>query len=162
MIAGAWSENYERAASLRLPAAVGFEMRRRIRRPTSECSLFLPSFVSAQSGLDLPYVRMLRLARTLHSSPLLPAIRPKVPIFPATSVMTFSSAPPALQRPTSKAALEAMQQHDIERHYRPFLAKKGDEEDWVERLELDTVQRMAKERSQPIKVLVLYGSLRER
>ncbi|BGP55989.1 hypothetical protein JCM8202v2_003596 [Rhodotorula sphaerocarpa] len=55
-----------------------------------------------------------------------------------------------------------MQQHDIERLYRPFLAKKGDEEDWVERLELDTVQRMAKERSQPIKVLVLYGSLRER
>ncbi|POY75641.1 hypothetical protein BMF94_1263 [Rhodotorula taiwanensis] len=78
---------------------------------------------------------------------------------PATSVMTFSAAAP-LAAVSQPGSAEADGKH---LRYKPFaVAKKGDAGDWVDGLELDTVQRMSAERGKPIKVLVLYGSLRER
>ncbi|KAL7337942.1 flavoprotein-like protein [Rhodotorula toruloides] len=56
-----------------------------------------------------------------------------------------------------------MREEEVDRRYRPFLATKNgeDEPDWVEALELDTAREMqAKEKR--VKVLVLYGSLRQR
>lgn len=78
---------------------------------------------------------------------------------PATSVMTFSAAAP-LAAVSQPGSAEADGKH---LRYKPFaVAKKGDAGDWVDGLELDTVQRMSAERGKPVKVLVLYGSLRER
>lgn len=55
----------------------------------------------------------------------------------------------------------------IREKYRPFLLDKEDNKaDWVDDLELDTVTKMAAENMQRtgerLKVLVLYGSLRQR
>ena len=55
----------------------------------------------------------------------------------------------------------------IRKEYRPFLLKKNvNGEDWIEHLELATVTKMASEDIQRTnerpKVLVLFGSLRER
>lgn len=65
----------------------------------------------------------------------------------------------------SASALAALSADDVERRYRPFRATKNavGEADWVESLELDTVKQLV-ERSQErdLRVLVLYGSLRER
>ncbi|GAA6020839.1 hypothetical protein JCM10207_001675 [Rhodosporidiobolus poonsookiae] len=66
--------------------------------------------------------------------------------------------------PTTRGALEAMALDEIKARYRPFLATKNaaDEADWVDDLELDTVQELAQRFPRPVRVLVLYGSLRER
>jgi hypothetical protein len=40
--------------------------------------------------------------------------------------------------------------------------KAVDAEDWVERLELEAVSALHRQRDEKLKVLVLYGSLRER
>lgn len=79
------------------------------------------------------------------------------------------TATTALGSPTTAASLEALSTQDVEARYRPYLATKNaaDEPDWTAQLELDTVKdmvlRMRELQGQPeIKVLVLYGSLRER
>jgi len=46
-------------------------------------------------------------------------------------------------------------------HYKVFQLPSDTKDDWVADLELDNVQEMARN-AEPIKVLVLYGSLRER
>ncbi|GJN93236.1 hypothetical protein Rhopal_006283-T1 [Rhodotorula paludigena] len=78
----------------------------------------------------------------------------------------MSSTSTSADRLTDNAsALAALSADDVERRYRPFRATKNavGEADWVESLELDTVKQLV-ERSQErdLRVLVLYGSLRER
>ncbi|KAG0640172.1 hypothetical protein HOY80DRAFT_1136176 [Tuber brumale] len=57
---------------------------------------------------------------------------------------------------------------ELSRKYRPYLLPRDEtEKDWVSELELDTVERISKEHllgrgEEPLKVLVLYGSLRVR
>ena len=56
---------------------------------------------------------------------------------------------------------------ELSRRYRPYLLPKEEvEKDWISELELDTVERISRENLQrgeePLKILVLYGSLRER
>jgi hypothetical protein len=57
---------------------------------------------------------------------------------------------------------------DVESRYRPFLAKASGEtevDDWTSTLELDTVCKMVEAigpEAPQLKILVLYGSLRER
>ncbi|GAA5987715.1 hypothetical protein JCM10908_007180 [Rhodotorula pacifica] len=70
----------------------------------------------------------------------------------------------AARVPTTLEALQQMEHVDVESRYRPFRATRNAEAelDWVDALDLETVQKMAHARSEPIKVLVLYGSLRER
>lgn len=70
-------------------------------------------------------------------------------------------------RPTSIAALVSLSKPLVEKFYRPFIipALDGAEPvatDWVDELELDLVSQMASQLQEPIKLLVLYGSLRER
>lgn len=78
--------------------------------------------------------------------------------------VTMNGLSASAQVPTSLAAVDQMTLEQVEARYRPFRAKKNaaGEPDWVESLELDTVQKMAQSRSQPVRILVLYGSLRER
>lgn len=79
------------------------------------------------------------------------------------------TATTALGSPTTASSLQALSAQDVEVRYRPYLATKNaaDDPDWTAQLELDTVKdmvrRMRELQGQPdIKVLVLYGSLRER
>jgi len=56
---------------------------------------------------------------------------------------------------------------ELSRKYRPYLLPKEEVgKDWISELELDTVERISRENLQrgeePLKILVLYGSLRER
>ncbi|RPA95389.1 arsenate resistance ArsH [Choiromyces venosus 120613-1] len=56
---------------------------------------------------------------------------------------------------------------ELGRKYRPYLLPKQEaEKDWITELELDTVERISREHLQrgeePLRILVLYGSLRER
>ncbi|GAB7342278.1 hypothetical protein MBLNU457_g0515t1 [Dothideomycetes sp. NU457] len=67
----------------------------------------------------------------------------------------------------SLAISEADDDPEIRRTYRPFLlAREVEESDWVSKLELSTAMKMAEEdlaqTGSRLKVLVLYGSLRER
>lgn len=67
----------------------------------------------------------------------------------------------------SLAIRECDDEPRIREKYRPFLLEKEDNKpDWVDDLELDTVTAMAAENMQRtgerLKVLVLYGSLRQR
>ncbi|GAA5898369.1 hypothetical protein JCM5296_001353 [Sporobolomyces johnsonii] len=75
-----------------------------------------------------------------------------------------SSAEPLAS--TSAASLAALPQETVDARYRPFLDVKkpesGDEADWVDQLELDTVTEMAARFPRKLKILILYGSLRER
>lgn len=68
----------------------------------------------------------------------------------------------SLLPPTTLAALSSLPQSHIEAIYRPYLARKDTGADWVDALELDTVSALAESRKEKIKLLVLYGSLRER
>ncbi|GAA5820419.1 hypothetical protein JCM3770_002435 [Rhodotorula araucariae] len=69
---------------------------------------------------------------------------------------------------TTAASLAALAAQDVEARYRPFRATKNgpDEGDWTEALELETVREMVRrgreKGEREIRVLVLYGSLRER
>ncbi|CAD6588512.1 MAG: hypothetical protein ASARMPREDX12_003353, partial [Alectoria sarmentosa] len=74
----------------------------------------------------------------------------------------------AMPRPISTIATSEVENGaDDDTRYRPFLL---DEEtrssDWISALELDTVTEMAQKdlqaTNQPLRVLVLYGSLRQR
>jgi len=56
---------------------------------------------------------------------------------------------------------------ELTRKYRPYLLPNEEgEKDWISEQELDTVERISKENLQrgegPLKILVLYGWLRER
>lgn len=73
------------------------------------------------------------------------------------------------RQPHHRRFARTLSTQDVEARYRPYLATKNaaDEPDWTAQLELDTVKdmvlRMRELQGQPeIKVLVLYGSLRER
>ncbi|KAG0665162.1 hypothetical protein C6P46_000259 [Rhodotorula mucilaginosa] len=70
----------------------------------------------------------------------------------------------AVRVPTTTEAVHRLTSDEVEARYRPFRTTKNNEgePDWTESLELDTVQKLAQARSEPVKVLVLYGSLRER
>ncbi|KWU43234.1 arsenate resistance ArsH [Rhodotorula sp. JG-1b] len=70
----------------------------------------------------------------------------------------------AIRVPTTTEAVHRLTSDEVEARYRPFRTTKNNEgePDWIESLELDTVQKLAQARSEPVKVLVLYGSLRER
>ncbi|GAA5880557.1 hypothetical protein JCM3774_002008 [Rhodotorula dairenensis] len=70
----------------------------------------------------------------------------------------------AAQVPTATAAVYQMTTDEVEARYRPFRATKNPEgePDWVDSLELETVQTMVQSHPEPVRVLVLYGSLRER
>ncbi|GAA5961293.1 hypothetical protein JCM8115_001540 [Rhodotorula mucilaginosa] len=70
----------------------------------------------------------------------------------------------AVRVPTTTEAVHRLTSDEVEARYRPFRTTKNNEgePDWIESLELDTVQKLAQARSEPVKVLVLYGSLRER
>jgi arsenic resistance protein ArsH len=59
--------------------------------------------------------------------------------------------------------LARMDDQEVDRRYRPFLITKNaeDEPDWVDELELNTVREM-QAKSKQVKVLILYGSLRQR
>ena len=75
------------------------------------------------------------------------------------------SLPP---RPQTPAQLDALSAADADRLYRPFLTRPEPEEgDWVQELELDTVNSLlqattGKGKHRRPKVLILYGSLRAR
>ena len=62
---------------------------------------------------------------------------------------------------TTVASLEALSLPEIESRYRPYLQSKASH-DWTAELELDIVKSMTATLSNPIRLLVLYGSLRER
>ncbi|GAA5900147.1 hypothetical protein JCM6882_002626 [Rhodosporidiobolus microsporus] len=82
-----------------------------------------------------------------------------------SSFSPFPSPPSSLPSlPQTASAVSALSQNDVDALYRPFLLTKNasDEPDWVEGLELDGAREVAKAFGRPVKVLVLYGSLRER
>lgn len=66
--------------------------------------------------------------------------------------------------PLTPADLCALQTDETEARYRPFLLteQQKQEEDWVAALELETVSAMVSASGRKLKILVLYGSLRER
>ena len=74
----------------------------------------------------------------------------------------------AMPRPLSTIATSEMDNGaDDDTRYRPFLLdEKTRSSDWISALELDTATEMARQNflatSQPLRVLVLYGSLRTR
>ncbi|BGP42985.1 hypothetical protein JCM10450v2_007104 [Rhodotorula kratochvilovae] len=69
---------------------------------------------------------------------------------------------------TTAASLAALATEDVEARYRPFRATKNapDEADWTEGLELEVVREMGRREKEKgereVRLLVLYGSLRER
>ncbi|KAM0746988.1 arsenate resistance ArsH [Meredithblackwellia eburnea MCA 4105] len=67
---------------------------------------------------------------------------------------------------TTATSLKNMSLSDVDQLYRPYLAVKagnsGAASDWVKDLELDSVSKMMPSDLPRIKLLVLYGSLRER
>lgn len=68
-----------------------------------------------------------------------------------------------LARPSTVARLSALEAPEIESRYRPYLTLKDEQEaDWISQLELDTVTEMASSFPRKVKLLILYGSLRER
>ncbi|KPV71516.1 uncharacterized protein RHOBADRAFT_67059 [Rhodotorula graminis WP1] len=87
----------------------------------------------------------------------------------ATLAASSSSTASKATSSVTAASLDTLAPHEVDSLYRPFLATKNaaDEPDWTAHLELDTVRQMVRDASEqrgqpPIKVLVLYGSLRER
>ena len=74
----------------------------------------------------------------------------------------------AIQRPISAVATtESENVLDCDVRYRPFLLdEKVRSTDWISELKLDTASEMMEQNlcatSQPLRVLVLYGSLRKR
>lgn len=80
------------------------------------------------------------------------------------SFTTMNGSLSAIRVPTTTEAVHRLTSDEVEARYRPFRTTKNNEgePDWINSLELDTVQKLAQARSEPVKVLVLYGSLRER
>ncbi len=77
-------------------------------------------------------------------------------------------APMALQKPKSAfAKLDSENPPDYRARYKPFLLdEQTTSTDWISELVLDTVADLARQdlltTAQPLRVLVLYGSLRKR
>ncbi|KAK4699360.1 arsenical resistance protein ArsH, partial [Phenoliferia sp. Uapishka_3] len=71
------------------------------------------------------------------------------------SIHPLSTAPPSYTAST-------MPQDEVARRYRPYLLSEPTADDWVSQLELDTVSSMSAAFPRKIKLLVLYGSLRQR
>lgn len=67
---------------------------------------------------------------------------------------------PAFAAINSVADLDSLSPAEVEARYRPFLVSKG--EDWVGQLELDLVSELSAAQMKPIRVAILYGSLRTR
>lgn len=80
----------------------------------------------------------------------------------------FLVATMAVQRPISAVATTQSEHGaDCDVRYRPFLLdEKTRSTDWISELELDTASKMVEQNlgatGQPLRVLVLYGSLRKR
>lgn len=80
----------------------------------------------------------------------------------------MTNSPPTDLPPASVPELEALDQAGVEQRYRPFLTKAAgetDADDWATALELDAVKDMVAALgpdASKIKILVLYGSLRDR
>ncbi|ORY55952.1 flavo protein-like protein [Leucosporidium creatinivorum] len=74
----------------------------------------------------------------------------------------MTQSPPRLI--ASPADLNALSPAEVEARYRPFLLTElqKQESNWVDELELETVAAMAGASESKIKLVVLYGSLRER
>ncbi|GMF71278.1 unnamed protein product [Aspergillus oryzae] len=72
----------------------------------------------------------------------------------------------SIRTPQSLALPESEDDPAVRQKYRPFILSNTAEEDWVSDLELTTALKMAennlKNTNQRLKVLVLYGSLRQR
>jgi hypothetical protein len=66
--------------------------------------------------------------------------------------------------PSSVAQVSALPLEEVTSRYRPYTLSAAQREDdpWVDQLELDTVRDMSKAFGRQIRLLVLYGSLRER
>ena len=64
--------------------------------------------------------------------------------------------------PTTPSALASMSLAEVRLAYRPYHAPPTQEADWTSKLELDTVTTLHSTLPRPIKLLVLYGSLRQR
>lgn len=77
---------------------------------------------------------------------------------PRSAAMSSSSVP----APPTPASLSAMAPADVDRLYRPFHLSDPKTPDWVSNLELDTVSTLSRTLPSKLKLLVLYGSLRER
>lgn len=83
------------------------------------------------------------------------------------SMSILSTYPVA--RPTTTALVSSLPLEDVEQLYRPFLLPPlpfdadASQRDWVDDLELDDAMNLATRSADgPVRVLVLYGSLRER
>lgn len=66
--------------------------------------------------------------------------------------------------PSSVAQLQALPKDEVDSRYRPYILSQEQQnsDPWVERLELDTAREMSNAFGRQIRLLVLYGSLRER
>lgn len=100
-----------------------------------------------------------RLLNNARGTRPLPALRRLM-----TSAPAFETAPP----PATPDEVAAVELAAVESRYRPFLAKAAGEteaDDWTSTLELDTVREMVEAigpDGPQLRILVLYGSLRER
>jgi hypothetical protein len=103
--------------------------------------------------------RFLGMQRLAFSALTLSLLRPF-----HRNLSTMNGSLSAVRVPTTTEAVHRLTSDEVEARYRPFRTTKNNEgePDWTESLELDTVQKLAQARSEPVKVLVLYGSLRER
>jgi len=68
----------------------------------------------------------------------------------------------SLSAVSQPADLDGMSAAEVQARYRPFASKEGSnaEDDWVSQLEIDFVTRLSLAQARPIRVAVLYGSLR--
>ncbi|KAL8277868.1 hypothetical protein RQP46_009687 [Phenoliferia psychrophenolica] len=73
--------------------------------------------------------------------------------------MSTSSAPIT---PFSVASLASLTPTEVQDRYHPFRTPSTQEPDWTSLLELDTVTSLSSALPSPIKLVVLYGSLRQR
>lgn len=83
--------------------------------------------------------------------------------------MLLKSMVAAIIRPQTVAALESLATQSADKLYRPFLPSLPTPDlpttplpDWTDALELDAVTAACRAHPQKLKLLVLYGSLRER
>jgi hypothetical protein len=143
--------------SARFRPLYGFFPVRRFCSPTSKSYLMTPTDVSSTSPATSPRGASIRLASSNGDLNNVSAARPvaEAPVDPAF-----------LHR--SLAIQESDDDPEIRRQYRPFLLPNEiANTDWIASLEMSTVMSMVyKEMHQVngsrLKVLVLYGSLRER
>ncbi|KAK4331296.1 arsenical resistance protein ArsH [Rhodotorula toruloides] len=90
--------------------------------------------------------------------------RPRTSALPVLAPRLQRSIRAAMATASSDTAPASLSPTEADRLYRPFLVTKNapHEPDWIDALDLNMVKRIASEVGRPLKVLVLYGSLRER